>query len=462
VEFGKSINAYFDCYDSIDVRVASYKQDDKWKAAIPVIRFRSESVEEVKQIQKNLVKPEEKVESEKFKIFLDVFESSKWEEIRQNWSENKIIVEETEIKIKPNNEMQYGRNYPDSHDNYDFVNTEWDSYFVSNASNIENLQVKLRDQNELATSKNHSDVFEYIADVLEIPQSEAKSNGVNKIAAPIFFKIEEPKFDGKQFSIVGKGITSKISGVLKIYDTFHNQQSKKLKFSLNISNSDIQEKSNSTFNIIKETTNDIDPKDRYVLNITRNGVIIANKSDLMERCWLNLSMITNPLMPVFQSMVSFSELKQMLLEPKDKKGEDNKTLTVDKVFERGVGWLLSLLGFQSIQLQEYQQQGTGSERISYDIIANFKNEFVILTHATISSDLSSQINSAVTTHDLISARFENMEIKSVIFTPKPISQIVPDNIIVIDRDLLNQILSLLEMGNVEQARAYFYLNNSRI
>jgi len=176
----------------------------------------------------------------------------------------------------------------------------------------------------------------------------------------------------------------------------------------------------------------------------------------MKNCWENQSIVTNPLMPVFQYMVSFSELKQMLLDPKDKRGENNKTLTIDKVFERGVSWLLSLLGFQSIQLQEYQQQGSGSERISYDIVSSFNNEFVILTHATISSDLSSQINSAVTTHGLISTQFENMKIKSIIFTPKPINQPVPENIILIDRDQLNQILSLLEKGNVEQARAFFF------
>jgi len=40
VVFGKSINAYFDCYDSIDVRVASYKQDDKWKAELFVLDTR--------------------------------------------------------------------------------------------------------------------------------------------------------------------------------------------------------------------------------------------------------------------------------------------------------------------------------------------------------------------------------------------------------------------------------------
>lgn len=455
MEFTKSVKAYFDCYNSIDVRVAAYKQDDKWIAAIPVIRFRKKSIEEVKEIQKNLVRPEEKVESEKFKIFLDVFESSKWEEIRQNWSKNKIIVEDTEIVVKTNNEMQYDGNNPTSHDHYDFVNTEWDSYYVSTSSNVDVLQVKLKDQNELAVSKNHSDVFEYIGDVLEISQTDARSNGVNKITAPIFFKIEEPIFDGKQFSIIGKGITSKISGVLKIYGTFYNQQVRELKYSLNILNSDFQKKGDSTFNLTKTVSN-IKSNDRYVLNITRNGVIIANKSDLMKNCWINQSIITNPLMSILQSMVPFSELKQMLLEPKDKKGKGIKTLTYEQVFERGVGWLLSLLGFQSIQLQEYQQQGSGFERISYDIISSFNNEFVILTHATTSSDLSSQINSAVTTHDLISTQFDNMKIKSVIFTPKPINQTIPENIILIEKTKLNQILSLLENGEVEQARSFFF------
>lgn len=458
MEFAKSISAYFDCYNSIDVRVAAYKQDNKWMAAIPVIRFRKKSIEEVKEIQKNLVRPEEKVESEKFKIFLDVFELSKWEEIRQNWSKSKIIVEETEIGIVTNNEMQYDRNNPTSHDHYDFVNTEWDSYSVSIASNVEILQVKLKDQNELAVSKNHSDVFEYIGDVLEISQTDAKSNGMNKITAPIFFKIEEPVFDGKQFSIIGNGITSKISGALKIYGTFPNGQVKNLKQNLNISNSDIKKKKDSTFDLIKTVTN-INPDDRYVLNITRNGVIIVNKSNLMKHCWKNLSIITNPLMSVFQHMISFTELKQMLLDPKDKKGEGNKTITVDKVFERGVGWLLSLLGFQSIQLQEYQQKRSGSERISYDIVSSFNNEFLILTHATISSDLSSQINSAVTTHNLISTKFENMKIKSVICTSKPINQTIPENIILIDKVKLNQILSFLEKGDVEQARAFFFLDS---
>ena len=455
MEFVKSISAYFDCYNSIDVRVAAYNQDNKWKAAIPVIRFRIESIEKVKELQKNLVRPEEKIESEKFKIFLDVFEPLKWKKICQNWSKNMIVVEDTEIEIKPKAELSYDDKEPRSHDNYDFVNMQWDSYSVSNSSNIENFQGKMRDQNNLAVSKNHSDIFEYISDVLEIPQTEARSNGVNKITAPVFFKIEDPKFDGKQFSIVGKGITSKISGVLKIYGTFYNQQVRELKYSLNILNSDIQKKDDSTFNITKTASN-IKPNDRYVLNITRNGVIIANKSDLMKNCWLNQSIVTNPLMPVLQTMVPFSELKQMLLEPKDKKGKGIRTLTYEQVFERGVGWLLSLLGFQSIQLQEYQQYGSGSKRISYDIVSSYNDEFIILTHATTASDLSSQINSADTTHGLISIQFDNMKIKSVIFTPKSITQNVPENIILIEKTKLNQILSLLEKGEVEQARLFFF------
>ena len=55
MEFSKSVKSYFDCYNSIDVRVAAYKQDDKWIAAIPVIRFRKKSIEEVKE---NILNPE--------------------------------------------------------------------------------------------------------------------------------------------------------------------------------------------------------------------------------------------------------------------------------------------------------------------------------------------------------------------------------------------------------------------
>ena len=454
MEFAQSIKAFFDCYNSIDVRVAAFWHDNKWKAAYPLIRFRAESVEEIKKIHENLVKTEDRIENEKFKIFLDVLEPGDWNTIKSNWLENKIVVEDTSIEVKTNSEMQYSRNSPDSHDYYDFVNAEWDSYHVSNASNIENLQAKLRELDPLANAKGYNDIFEYISTILQIPHRDAQSNGMNKFTAPVFFKIDDVSFDGENFSIVCIGNEDGISAVLKIQETFPNRSAKQQKSRSNLSSNNIIERKNSKFTFLVAIKN-VQSNDRYEIIVTRNNVIVAHKSELVEQCWLNQTKYTNPILDVFQTFLPYEQLEDMLLEPKNGKDDTGKKLSYEVVFERAVAWLLSLLGFTSIRLQEFQNnKEEGTKRVSVDIIASFDNNKIILAHPTVSTDLGSQLDSAANARSQISSFLsKDAELISVVFTPKPIeAQSIPKSVVLIDHEKLKLILADLRKGQIDRAR----------
>ena len=352
--------------------------------------------------------------------------------------------------------MAYGNNQPGDHSYYDNINTEWYSYHLNQATNNSKVN-KFRDLDSEANAKTFEDIFEYISEIFQVPKPSLQHQGVNIMVAPVFFKLKDPEFSDNKFKIEGQGVMTNVSGVIRISETDNNGRPLKVRRKINFDTSDLK-LSGSYGSFVKfvmeKEIEGIMPDDHFKIVATRNNVIIADESRPIKPYWPK-SNVTNPLMPTFERFVPFEQLKDMLLEPKPRKLK-SKNLAPEDVFERAIGWLLNLLGIPAIQLQENDQSGEGHERISADVIASYQKSHIILAHMTIGTVKPPDIDAASNANEQIAKILDNVKIISVHFTPKSVQQlkstITQKDQVLIGKEELEQIISNLKNGDVEDAR----------
>ena len=172
--------------------------------------------------------------------------------------------------------------------------------------------------------------------------------------------------------------------------------------------------------------------------------------------WPSLARVVNPTFSIFEKFVPMNDLKSALLEPQRKRVDNVGTFGPEKIFEKGVTWLLNLLEISAINFQEYDQTGEGANRISLDIVGKFGNR-IILCHPTIATNLEGILDTTRNVKENLSRDLsESLEIKSVVFTPKSIqsqrNSNTDDDVILLGKEELTTILEHLESGNVVEAR----------
>ena len=321
--------------------------------------------------------------------------------------------------------------------------------------NLEVCRTKLRAMSSQAVSNGYKNMEDYLSKILEIGTYQIES-GISMLTVPIFFKIKNVVFDKNHVEIKCTGPQRELSGSFTIYERgVHSGIRGQTKFQDTLSNFDISILSDSEF-IAKCNIDSFDPDDEFEIIFIRNGVIVAQETDIPRNNWPTLSRIVNPMFSIFEKFVPMDELKNALLEPRQKKVKNIGTFGPEKIFERGVTWLLNLLDISAINFQEYDQTGPHGNRISLDIVGKFENN-IILCHPTIATNLEGIVDTSRNVHDTLSRDLsENLEIKSIVFTPKSIqsqrNSNTDDSIILLGKEELTTIIEHLESGNIAEAR----------
>jgi len=149
----------------------------------------------------------------------------------------------------------------------------------------------------------------------------------------------------------------------------------------------------------------------------------------------------------------------------DFKADDMKEPSV--IFERGISWLLSLLGLKTIWLGKYEKTGEGANKSSIDILSSDNKNSIILVNVTIgvpdSSDFPRERRYRESIVNLVSN--PELKFKSVLFSGASVTSMsgnANDNgITLLGRDELIQIIDYLEKGDIEDARKLIIGNFDR-
>ena len=167
----------------------------------------------------------------------------------------------------------------------------------------------------------------------------------------------------------------------------------------------------------------------------------------------------NPMFGLFENFVQHDDLRRMVidLEAKD-------LFAPNKVFERAITWLLNLLGFSAIQLQEYETIGKDPEKVSVDIIASYNKQNIVLANVTLSMPNTSNFETERNRRIILSRTVsDKVKLVSIIFTSKSVIQLQKEakqhEVTIIGREDLEKILELLKTGDVKEARDMILGNN---
>lgn len=443
-----------DTYTSIDIRVAVYKKNDEWHNAIIIIRFRKEDVEEISKNHKELIKKYGEIKEELFRVDLFSLPISKWSEMYANWRQGFIgINDDFIIKITGGGFLNYETREPYEHNGFNRIDEQWRSYHYSFQDSDPQVNQIVSKYNKKALENRSRDIFEYLARIFEIGHAHTETLPRYIIVAPVFFKVENIEFkdssicidcfgypkDDIDFTIdfsKGYGNMPRISKDLKrIKYTIEGELGKPQKFS------------------ITEKIDSMHKDDYFRLDVFRkNGILLSSLENKVGNYWPTKSKITNPKYEVFKNFVNIDELKDMIINLKSK-----DMRAPDKIFERGVTWILNLIGISAIRLEGYERAGEDPEQISIDIIGSLGEKQIVLANATLSIPDNSMLETERNRKIILSRNLnDEVNVTSVIFTPKSVTQLKVDadkhEVVIIGKEEIETILELLKNGDIIEAQ----------
>ena len=443
-----------DTFHSIDIRIFAHKSDDVWRNIFTIIRFRQETNEELTKIQTELIKKcGSLIETEKFKVGIFHYPVEKWDKIADDLSK-KFLCLSGSFAINFDNEITFNNTGSEPHfkpENY--VDKDWNCFSFHRESNSQkpNYSDELR-SNML---ENNFRYFEnYLSAIFQYGKYDFQSNPWLNIFIPIFFKIGKIEFDHNKVDIeysaheqknIQVGLNFYKSREYRSDDEFMEQKVEKIQLTGNS-------------NVIRNTiTMELDTKnvgEAFELLVIKNkNTLIESKEGRLDEYWKSRTEYTNPTYYAFEQFVKFDELEQMLLQFKSKKLKKDS-----EVFERGVSWLLSLLGIPNMMLGDYEQLGSGHDQTSTDILASFDTNRIFLINVTIGLPKQSDFDREREYRENIESKITNkkIEIHSIYFTGKDATEsqasATANDVTLIGKSNIQMILKHLKKGNLEEAR----------
>lgn len=448
------LEALQDTFHSIDIRVFVHKSDDVWRNIFTIIRFRRETEDELIKIQTELIeKCGSLIETEKFKVGVFHYPVEKWTKIADNLSKKFLCLSDS-FAINLDDAVTFNYTGSDPHfkpENYVYKDWKCFSFHNETKSQKPNYSDKLR-SNMLENNFRYFD--NYLSAIFQYGKYDFQSNPWVNTFVPIFFKIEKIEFDHNKVNIeyssheqknIQVGLNFYKSREYRSDDEFVEKRVEKIQLT---GNSGV---------IRDKITMELDTKnvgEAFELLVIKNkNTLIESKEGRMDEYWKTRTEYTNPTYYAFEQFVKFEELEQMLLQFKSKKLNKDS-----EVFERGVSWLLSLLGIPNIMLGEYERLGNGHDQTSTDILASFDTDKIFLINVTIGLPKQSDFDREREYRENIESKITNkkIEIHSVYFTGKDATESQPsataNNVTLIGKSNIQNILENLKKGNLEEAR----------
>jgi len=452
------INELKETYNSIDVRVFSFYRDNTWNNIFTVIRFRRESVDKLKQIHDELIrKCGGLIETDKYRFGLFQFPISQWEKIQSDFSKKFICLQEDyavnfQTIVSLNNIFAEPRLDP----NIEYVIKDWKIYHgrIEHSISVPNFGGDLADD---ALLHHFSDIDDYFSAMLQINRQLLQHRNSIHVIVPVFFKISKIEFDEKKFEVNFSAATQKN---VKMATNFYNTETFGTKSEF-IDRKLIDLEIKGDTNMIVDNSQSIDIEtnsmgSEFEILVTKNGIVLDKMREPIGNFWPGRAEFTNPMYSIFEKFVSHENLEKMLFEYTSEK---NDLKDESKVFERGVAWLLNLLGFPSIFLGSYEKTGSGSNSISTDIISS-KEKTIFLVNVTTGLPKASDFDRERGYRENISKLIKNPELKivSLYFTGREATESAQaaqnNDVILVGKEKLKIILDFLKKGEIDQARNF--------
>lgn len=450
----QAIDELLETYQSIDIRILSFKQDNVWKSIFTIIRFRYESSEELNEIQKGIIqKCNGLVETDEFRLDLASFPITKWNQIKENLNQKFICLRDN-LAINFFEPITF--NHPLNttyfvHDKH-YVYKNWKQFFGSKtASNSSkpSYDEKLKDQ---AIERHFSYFDDYLAAIFESNKYEFQREPWVFTFIPVFLHVGKITFEHDKVQVQLTGLSQK--NLHLAFNFFRSDYNAKSEFieqkvvDVNLNdNNDFQDKVISIPIDTKSLGNE------FELLITKNKILLEQKRDSIARFWKERSEFTNPINYLFEKFVDFETLEDMLFKHESKDLKDPQ-----KIFERGVSWIMSLMGIPNIMLGIYEKSRNGSSVVSTDILGAFDKDTIVLVNATVGLPKQSDFDRERDYNQNLSQMMTNPKIKlqSVYFTAKEPTEseqsAFANNIVLVGKSKIEMIVNHLKKGDVEKAR----------
>lgn len=192
------IDSLLDAFNSIDVRTVAILKDNAWHAFLIVIRFRKGTVEEIKKEHDELIRKHGIIQESNFRVDLSVFPVNEWIKIQDSWNKNFICINPSfAINIVNKNELSYDPNAPGFVGSSNYVDPEWNAYYVSSYGNSQELYNVIRTYDRKVQDKFFRSVIEYLGVIFQLNMDNIQNYGSNIISVPVFFKISKVVFSDK-------------------------------------------------------------------------------------------------------------------------------------------------------------------------------------------------------------------------------------------------------------------------
>jgi len=455
VTLDKVLEELKDTFHSIDIRVFSHKPDDVWKNIFIIIRFRRETEDELMKIQTELIqKCGSLIETEKFKVGVFHYPVEKWTKIEDDLSKKFLCLTDS-FAVNFDKEITFNHDISTPYfKSENYIDDDWKCFLFHNETN----PPQKPNYHDLLINKTFENDFshfdDYLSAIFEYNKYDFQHNPWVNTFVPVFFKIEQITFDHDIVNLTYSAYDQKnIRVTLNFYQAREYRTHDKF-----IDKKVVELEENKNSKLIKDKiTMEVDTKNignAFDLLVIKNkNVLLENREGKIEDYWKGRTEYTNPTYYAFEQFVKFEELEQMLLQFKSKKLKKDS-----EVFERGISWLLSLIGLPNIMLGEYERLGNGYDQTSTDILASFEKDTIFLINVTIGLPQQSDFDREREYRENIEKRTTNKKIKicSIYFTGKDATEAqtsaTANNVILIGKSNLQNILEHLKKGNLEKAR----------
>lgn len=456
MRFIDAVELLIGTYNTIDIRMVAFDVDERWQSILNIIRFRIESIDEVKEQHKKIEKFN-LIFNEKFRVGVYAFPISSWAKIRSNFSSGVMEFPNNFLVDISKDDLNQEVNESPDHADLDERNKDWKGfYLITRTPTLSHDQKILTNQNSEVLKLSFKNIYDYLSAIFEIKSSSVNfNNSTNVVAAPVFFKIEDVMFGDHIVTVNGKWCPNDdVKLMLDIYERDLSGQRGKLKDKI-----PLELKITSKSKIIEEftatgVTKNVSSKDAFEIVPTCKGILLQHFGGWVEYKSQKKSPERDPLITVFEKFVTLKELKEMLIDIKSKDTIDPKI-----IFERGVYWLLTILGFQVIWLGKGFERLEKKPHVVLDMIASDEN-YVLLVNATAgileSKDITGQ---ALNKKEIVAEISEkNIQIYPILFSPRSANElrksVGEDDVRLIGKDELEYIFQLIETQGIDQARSY--------
>lgn len=442
-------------FHSIDIRTFAHNLSDHWINIFTIIRFRRETVNELKKAHEKLIKKcGSLVETDKFKVGVFAFPLESWNKIQQDLSRKFLCLTDS-FGINFDSEITFNHDISTPYfKSENYIYDDWKCFLFHNEHNRNqkpNYHDLLRSK---AFENNFSHFDDYLSAIFQYNKYDFQHNPWVNTFVPVFFKIEQIVFDHDVVDLTYSAYDQKN---IRVAMNFYQAREYRTQDQF-IDKKFVELEDSKKSKLVRDTiTMQIDAKNVGnsfdLLVIKNNNVLLEDIDGRLEDYWRNRSEYTNPTYYAFEQFVKFEELEQMLMQFKSKKINKDS-----EVFERGVSWLLSLLGIPNVMLEEYERLGNGHDQTSTDILASFDTNKIFLINATIGLPKQSDFDREREYRENIESKITNkkIEIHSVYFTGKDATESQPsataNSVTLIGKSNIQTILEHLKKGNLEKAR----------